>query len=148
MSRWPERTPRGRDVVANVVERHPHGTSGVVFRANLAQELTVAIEEAHRSSIPSAVAERGRERRERSAHDEPEDRREHHAAQGARNADETRRRGGLSVDPPEERAEAGLHRAFTSKVAAAVRPNDSGSYMHSARVGGTTKRPGVVARAR
>ncbi len=31
---------------------------------------------------------------------------------------------------------------------AAVRPRTSGAYMHSARVGGTTKSPGVVARAR
>ncbi len=31
---------------------------------------------------------------------------------------------------------------------APVRPQTSGEYMHSARVGGTTKSPGVVARAR
>jgi len=36
----------------------------------------------------------------------------------------------------------------TVKRVAAVLPRTSGAYMHSARVGGTTKSPGVVARAR
>jgi hypothetical protein len=37
---------------------------------------------------------------------------------------------------------------FTMKRDAAVRPNTSGSYMASMRVGGMTKVPAVVARAR
>src|SRR5690606_30595403 len=46
----------------------------------------------------------------------------------------------------DERRSGEPHR--TSKELAPVRPNTSGLYISSACVGGTTKRPGVVARAR
>jgi len=116
----------------DLVERHPARAGGVV-RAHLAEQPAVAIEEARRLRSRRARAELRRQRRHRRRDDERDHRRQEGADDDAQDA------------PEPGRAD---HFAFTSKIVAPVRPNTAGSYMHSARVGGITNLPIVVARAR
>ena len=115
---------------AQVGERDPSRTRRVAG-AHLAQEGAVAIDEAQRLAVPRRAHELGGKRREGGGH-------------GQRRRQEDRQGEHGRRDPED----APLHRALTTNVAPAVLPKVSGSYMHSARVGGTTNVPWVVARAR
>jgi len=125
--------------IAHLVQRHPAGLRAVVG-PHFAQQIAVAVVDADgaRSARAEELVGHRREprRHEQQEHGGDEDERRH-----------TRRA-----------AQRAMHHGFfatatlagppTTKRVAAEAPQTSGEYMQAARVGGTTKSPGVVARAR
>jgi hypothetical protein len=163
---------RALDAIAERVERHPAG-AGAVARAELAEHDAVAIADHRRHVAAGGLAELRRQRRERGGDREQEpggDEQRGRPAEGAQQRPEDAPRG-ARPDRPGERGERGAPasggraqahrggragaapagaaaRASTWMRSAPERPKTSGVYISSARVGGSTNAPSVVARAR
>ena len=125
----------------DLVERHPARARAVV-RPDLAQQVAVPVLYPDRPGRPPHPQLRGHRRQRRPEHQQ------HHRKPEQREADPraTAPRHGLFATAPLATGPTGP--VPTTKRVAADAPQTSGEYMHSARVGGTTKSPGVVARAR
>ncbi len=105
-----------------------------VARAHLTKERARRVFDAHRRR--RNLQKLARKRRERGGDDQGDDGPDHGADDQPR-------------DARPRQANRGDHFfATTSNVVASVRPETSGEYMHSTRVGGVTNDPSAVARVR